>query len=185
MRSDLMPMPMTKARANREQKAARRIDALNLRIAGFTYDEISKRLGLHSSTVANMLKGILSNPEQTSVRELRDVENARLDKAQSAIWTKVLRGDLHATDTYLRLSARRAAMNGLDAPKAINISTGVQVEMETALQELQNVVLGEVVSSSDEEVSGTETPGSSVTVTKQQPDSGPASGEDEDDERTA
>jgi hypothetical protein len=77
--------------------------------------------------------------------QMRAVENARLDRAQAAIWAKVLAGDINAGRLFLAISARRSAMNGLDAPKRFELSANVRVEMEQALADLHQVVLGEVV----------------------------------------
>jgi len=101
----------------------------------------------------DMIHRTLDMAEQRGVDELRSVENARLDRAQAAIWTAVLQGDLKAIDTFLKISARRARLNGLDAPTQINLKVSVRAEMEAALNELEQVVLrGELVAKSDADV---------------------------------
>jgi hypothetical protein len=98
-----------------------------------------------------MVHRSLDVAESRAVDEMRELENARLDRAQTAIWTKVLNGDLKALDAFLKISQRRARLNGLDAPTKIDLKIGIRAEMEAALSELENVVLGEVISRSDED----------------------------------
>lgn len=120
------------------------VQATMLRLAGLTFADIGERLGVSDDTARLAVKRHLDRAEVWSAAELRRVENARLDRVQAAIWTKVLKGDLAAVGAFLRLSERRARLNGLDAPTAIAIGHDVRVEMERALTELE-VVLGEVV----------------------------------------
>lgn len=130
----------------RKQRAkARRIEAMSLRLAGLTYEQIGDRLDIGQQAARELVDRNLERADNRAVASLREIENARLDRAQAAIWTKVLEGDLKATDTFLKISARRAKLNGLDAPTQITLSTHVKVEMETALSELQHLVMSEVV----------------------------------------
>jgi len=133
----------------RTKDSARRMEALSLRLAGLTYSQIGDRLGISEDGARDMVVRTLARAENRAVDEQRSVENARLDRAQAAIWTQVLEGDLRAVDTFLRLSQRRARMNGLDAPLAVNLSIGIRQDMEAALSTLEKIVLGEVIDSHD------------------------------------
>lgn len=124
---------------------ARRVEALSLRLAGLTYEQIAEKLGIAPDGVRDMVERTLSRAENRAVEAERALENARLDRAQAAIWSKVLAGDLRAVDSFLRLSAQRAKINSLYAPVKIDLRADIRVEMETALRELERVVLGEVV----------------------------------------
>jgi transposase len=123
----------------------RRMEALSLKLAGLGYEQIAERMNMSVSGVKDMVNRTLERAENTAVEEMRSLENERLDRAQAAIWTQVLQGDLKAIDTFLRISTRRAKMNGLDAPTQINLSVDVRREMEEALSKLEDVVLGEVI----------------------------------------
>ena len=81
----------------------------------------------------------------TAAEELRAIENERLDVAEAAIWEAVKEGDLKAIAMFLRISARRSRMNGMDAPVRVDMSIGIRAEMEAKLAELRDVVLGEVI----------------------------------------
>lgn len=141
------------AKRRTEQQQARRAEAMTYLLAGMSYEQIGERLGISKAGAVDMIHRTLDMAEQRGVDELRSVENARLDRAQAAIWTAVLQGDLKAIDTFLKISARRARLNGLDAPTQINLKVSVRAEMEAALNELEQVVLrGELVAKSDADV---------------------------------
>lgn len=124
-----------------EAQAARRTRALSLRLAGMTWQVIADQLGVTVSTAQGIVRESLRNGENRNVEEMRATENARLDRAQSAIWGRVLQGDDKAVNTFLRISQQRAALNGLNAPSQMEISIGVRQEMEAALKEFEAVVL--------------------------------------------
>lgn len=132
------------------QYKARRTAALSYKLAGLTYEQIADRLSTEGTVISedgvrDLITRTLSRAENQGVGLLRELENARLDRAQAAIWPKVLEGDLGAVNTFLNISARRSRMNGLDAPTQLNISMGVKVEMEQALRQLEEVVLSNVI----------------------------------------
>lgn len=129
----------------RQRNEARRTEAMNLRLAGFSYEAIAERLGVSESAVHGLIGRTLEKAVNYSVEQLREVENARLDRAQAAIWTKVLNGDEKAIDSFLRISQRRARLNGLDAPQQVNLSVSVKNEMEQALGELRSVMMQNVI----------------------------------------
>ena len=126
---------------------SRRVEALSLRIAGLTYEQIADRLNISKDGARDLINRTLDRAENQVVQEMRDLEGARLDRSQAAIWSKVLEGDVKAVDSFLRISQRRARLFGLDAPTAINLNVGVRAEMEQALDNLQQVVLGKVLDS--------------------------------------
>ena len=132
--------------ARRKRDTNRRAEAMSALMAGVSYEMIAERMGISPTEVTAIITRALREKPATGVDLLRDVENARLDRAQSAIWTKVLAGDYRAIQTFLSISQRRAKLNGLDAPLQIEMSHHVKMEMQQALSELQNIVLGEVIS---------------------------------------
>jgi hypothetical protein len=129
----------------RKRDSVKRSEALSLKLAGLTYEQIAERLEISVSGARDLVNRTLARAENQNVEEMRDLENARLDRAQTVIWTAMLGGDLKAVDAFLRISQRRSKLNGLDAPTKINLSVNVRQEMETALAALENIVLGEVI----------------------------------------
>jgi DNA-binding CsgD family transcriptional regulator len=121
----------------------RRSEAVSLRLAGMSYEQIGERLGISGNAAEQMIGRALDRNEVRSVSQLRAEENARLDRAQMAIWGKVIEGDIKAIGTFLQISAARSKMNGLYAPTQVQVSMTIRQEMEEALQSLETLVLGE------------------------------------------
>lgn len=137
--------PVDLDQRRKSKDATRRTEALALRMAGLSFEAIGERLGIGMSGARDLVNRTLERAENRLVEQERDLENQRLDRAQAAIWSKVLDGDLKAVDSFLKLSARRAKMNGLDAPIKVDLSVSVRQEMEAALSQLERVVLGQVI----------------------------------------
>lgn len=133
-------------RQQREQQRARRAQAVSLRLAGMTYAQIGERLQVTERTARSIVNRSLDRTEQSNADRMREVENQRLDRAQAAIWPRVLRGEDKAVSLFLQISDRRARINGLNAPTKIDLSMSVRHEMEQALDELETMVLGEIES---------------------------------------
>ena len=133
-----------RTRQQREQQKARRTRAVSFRLAGMTYAQIGEQLQVTEAAARSLVQRALDRVEQHTADEMREVENQRLDRAQAAIWPRVLRGDDKAVSLYLQISDRRSRLNGLNAPTRIDLSMSVKHEMEQALGELETMVLGEL-----------------------------------------
>lgn len=138
-------------RGGKEVNRARRVEALSMRLAGVPYSKIAEHLNVTEGRVQVLINNLLTEAENRSVNEMRSLENARLDRAQAAIWTKVLEGDIKAIGAFLRISEHRARMNGLNAPQQVDLSVSVRQEMEEALTELQTMLEGEVIEDAEVE----------------------------------
>ena len=93
-------------------------------------------MGIKPDTVRHLINRTLATAENRAAEEMRELENARLDRAQAVIWSNVLAGDYRAVMVFLQISQRRAKLNGLDSPASIVISPHVRMEMERALSDL-------------------------------------------------
>lgn len=122
------------------ERRAKRIEAVALRLAGFSVQQIAERLQLSEQTTNDMITQSLENAEQRSATELRQIENQRLDRAQAAIWSDVIAGNIPAVQAFLRISQQRSRINGLNAPTKIDMSVGIRHEMEQALAGLESLV---------------------------------------------
>src|SRR5262245_39333378 len=119
---------------NQPSVVERQRRAVELRCAGATYDEIASALGYSNrksawKAVDAALKKTLKEPTD----QLRQFERSRLDQMQKAIWPKVLQGEPRAIEVALRISERRARLEGLDCPEKREI-TGPEsrpIEMKT------------------------------------------------------
>lgn len=117
------------------ETAERRAFVLKLRKTGATYERIAQaamrefgleRLprGWDRRYAFNDVKRVLQklNREcRQSVTEIKRLELERIDVAVVAIWPEVKDGNLGAIDRFLKTSARRAALCGLDAPTKMSI----------------------------------------------------------------
>lgn len=141
--------------------SARRTKAVRLRMSGATYDQIAKQCGYtDKSTARKAVMRSLVAVEAESVSELRLLENARLDSDEMVLRTIIANGSnkaadrIRAIDSRLRLAARRARLNGLDAPIQVALSAGISADLDDALTELaeltDRIVPGEVTDVSDE-----------------------------------
>lgn len=118
----------------------RRIRAVNLRRAGADYRSIARSLGVSVSTAWRLVDDALRLVLVDGTERLRQIEGERLDDAQRAMWPAVLSGDVRAVDVFVRLSARRARMFGLD----IEAETEVEREMREAYREQVETFLASI-----------------------------------------
>lgn len=101
--------------------------ALDYRIGGRTFAQIGELLGVSKQAASKLVEKALaelSAEVEKSAEKLREIETARLDTVQAAIWGDVLKGDVQAVDRYIKISARRAALWGMDSPIKTEISGG-------------------------------------------------------------
>ena len=146
----------TSARAAAKKIALteRQQTALSLRKSGASYRAIAAHIstlpgnekyseGLAHADITACLKAI---NEKTSLdtEEYRSLELERLDTAQIAIAKKVQSGDLGSIDRWLRISERRSALLGLDAPVRLKIEQGVEAELSAFLNSLESVLPTEI-----------------------------------------
>ena len=111
----------------------REIQAVELRKAGYTYQEVADALGWeHKSSAMRAVRRALARWGTESVHELRILELSRLDTITKKLWPRIVgrppRGDdpgqppdVDAMMAYLKVSARRARLVGLDASDEIDL----------------------------------------------------------------
>lgn len=151
---------------------ARRIQAIRLRVEHrWSYERIAAHLGYNDKSAAyraidNALKQVLTE----DVGVLRAMDNATLDELHATWWPRA-RGydtdgnplpdgpDLDASKHILDIQARRARLNGLDAPVQVAISSGAAAELADALADLHQIVLGEAWEVTGDDDPGTGHPG--------------------------
>ena len=116
--------PTAPKRAN---AAERRRKAVALRIAGATYEQIGRELGITSQAAWKHVTVALADVRQKTAEDadiLRVTELSRLDAAQASIWPRVVQGDNQAIDRFLRISKRRGEITGIDAPTKTDLTSG-------------------------------------------------------------
>ncbi len=109
----------------------RQRQALELRKAGATYQQIADQLGFkHASSAGKSVKKAIDNLGTEEAEDLRIIEVARLNHLMLAIWDRCQAGDLKAIDRALRIQQRLSDLMGLDAP-ARSESVSVQAHVVT------------------------------------------------------
>lgn len=118
----------------RAQVAERRGRCIELRLAGATFDQIAQQLGYNSRQAAHVDFTRAVNERIKATRELAglaiEVEVERLNRAQLAIWPKVLAGDTGAVTVLLKLVDQRARLLGLHAPQQHEVITIDAIDAE-------------------------------------------------------
>jgi DNA-binding CsgD family transcriptional regulator len=66
---------------------------MSLKLAGVSTAQIAERMGIEPDSVRHLINRTLATAENRGAEEMREIENARLDRAQAAIWAQVLAGD--------------------------------------------------------------------------------------------
>lgn len=103
--------------------AARRVRAVELKTAGLTYEQVADELGYTSrGTAYNVVAKALREQTTEAVGSLRDLENARLDALQLALWDAAMTGDVRAALAIVKIVKARVHLNGLEPPES---SSGV------------------------------------------------------------
>jgi hypothetical protein len=124
------------------EAAERRAKAIGLRKAGASYDAIAKACGYaNRGSAYNAIKDEMGKARENAT-ELLELENARLDDALRAIYPAMLRGDLGAVAAFLKISERRAKLNGLDDYES---RLAAVAERGAALEEAQALMMARVL----------------------------------------
>lgn len=95
--------------------------AIELRRAGYTFDEIARNLGYKTPQGAYLAyhRALKRTLIKAGTEEARATEIDRLDRLQRGIWATAVAGNPQAVSAVLKLMDRRAKLLGLDAPTKI------------------------------------------------------------------
>jgi len=101
------------------------MQVLKYRKGGLTFDAIAEKLGYanESSARAAFKRAVERTRDDALAAEGRELHRLRLETALTAIWDRVLKGDLKAIAMMLRILERDAKLYGLDMP----VKTEVEV----------------------------------------------------------
>ncbi|WP_169735689.1 helix-turn-helix domain-containing protein [Intrasporangium oryzae] len=99
---------------NRALAAARHARAIQLATEGRTYQEIADELGYaNRGTVYRIVHQALARDRRDAVEDHQQLELARLDALQVALWDKALAGDLDACRQVRAIIMARVRLLGL------------------------------------------------------------------------
>jgi uncharacterized protein YegP (UPF0339 family) len=108
-----------------------RTQAMQLRLAGATYEAIAQAVGYSSRQAAYRA---IERARLETLREpadaLREMELMRLERLQQGVWPAAIKGDHGAVDRVLRIMERRAKLLGLDAPVKQEVEQVTEVRVE-------------------------------------------------------
>ena len=103
------------ARTRRTVALARGAEALELRLAGNSFEQIASRLDYSDKSGAwRAVEGELRKVRHEHAAEAVALDLARLDKVLNAVWSKAMDGDPVAIDRVLKVIERRAKYFDLD-----------------------------------------------------------------------
>jgi predicted transcriptional regulator len=95
--------------------AIRRIRAVELLASGCTYQQVADQLGYTSrGTAYAVVAKALREQTAEAVADLRDLENARLDALQVALWDAAMTGDVRSATVIVKIVQARVHLNGLE-----------------------------------------------------------------------
>lgn len=125
-----------------------RARALELHLAGATYQTIADQLGYASKASAHkVVREALDQlvmPEERPLDGVTDTAIARLDAMLVGLWPKARRGDVQAIDRVLKIEERRTALIALaqeQNPKVERKETGLS-DFEKRLREREQRAKG-------------------------------------------
>lgn len=107
-------MSRQQAPARRIEQAERRAQALELRKAGATYEQIGAKLGITNQAAHRLVSRGLAALGKEAAEDVLALELSRLDGLLMAMWPQARRGNHGAVDRVLRIMERRARLLGLD-----------------------------------------------------------------------
>ena len=120
---------MAVSHPERERAAERRLQAFQLRKAGYTYEAIGEALSISKVAAYKLVRRVvegLNSQSQAEAKEYRALQLARLEDAVKAIWPRAMAGDLGAVDRLVKILEREAKLMCLDQPAKIDITARVR-----------------------------------------------------------
>jgi hypothetical protein len=119
--------------------------ALELRKAGHTYAEISRRIGTSEATAFQMVMRILAAYEddiKEHVPQARQIELQRCDAMTKALSKRVAKGDVRAILADLRVMDHLAKLTGIYAPTRLEHTgaDGDPIEVKLSDAELESEI---------------------------------------------
>ena len=127
---------MPKARS--VEHVEKQAEALRLRKAGKTFEQIAQALGYtNRGTAYQLVMQALKATIQEPADDLRKLEAERLDALLDALWPTAIAGKWLAVDRCLAIMDRRAKLLGLDAPQRRIIETYTRDAFMEAMAELE------------------------------------------------
>lgn len=107
---------------NREQDAARKMKAWDLRIRGFTYRQIGAEMSIGHETAHRWVKEVLDNQSTPLADEIRKQEFERLERYLRVLDKRIDAGDDKAVGLAIKVSESLRKMMGADKPTQVEVT---------------------------------------------------------------
>lgn len=109
--------------AESQAQLERDSQVFELRVQGFTFEQIAKEVGFSGPSGAwqayqRMKEQMIFEP----LEELRQLELMRLDAVQHSLWDRAINGDLPAANCVLKIMDLRAKLVGLYKPERVEVN---------------------------------------------------------------
>jgi hypothetical protein len=109
----------------RAQVQAKRVEALQLRAAGLTYQQIANAIGVGLSTTYNYVITEVQTAARDDAKKLLHLDLVRLDALQRAEWPAAIQGDHQAVNTVIRIIELRQRLVGNMQPASLTVNQNV------------------------------------------------------------
>jgi hypothetical protein len=112
---------------SRSDRKDRRQQAVQMRLAGYSPEEIAEQLGYvnpkaASDDIYNAIVGTMTLSDR-QIEVLREIESRRMDMMLKALMPGIERGNNRSIEVAIRILERRAKMYGLDSPTQLQVLT--------------------------------------------------------------
>lgn len=122
--------------ATRAKRVNQRAEAVTMRIAGYSPEEIATELGYTTTrAVSDDIYGAMSASLTLPDRQidiLREIEIRRMDMMLKALMPGIERGNTRSVEVGIRLLERRAKMLGLDSATKVEVFTIDTIDAQIA-----------------------------------------------------
>ena len=123
-----------RAGVDEAQRAEEVQTMLHMRRAGASYQAIGDHFGMRRGTVFRKVRDELRNMPREEATELRSLEVAKLDYAETRLQAAVKAGQVGAINALVRLSESRRKLLGLDMPEQHEVK--ISREEESLIDQL-------------------------------------------------
>jgi hypothetical protein len=120
-------------------RAKRGAEALELRLAGLSYAEIGRRMGVSPQRAFTLVSEELARinaKRAEAAAEVTRIELERLDRLLAAVWPQAESGELPAVDRVLQIMQRRARLLGIDLADRAPAAVGPGAQLVLNVQEM-------------------------------------------------
>jgi DNA-binding Lrp family transcriptional regulator len=117
-----MPRKPSKTSRLRVQGAETRVQCFQLRLAGASFADIGKKLGISAQAAhQHVTKYLQETAAKTAeiAEDVRTLEVQRCDRLLLGLWPAASKGNPQAVEKALKVMERRAKLLGLDAPTKV------------------------------------------------------------------